>query len=342
MKTKRELEIPIALLLSDLHLREDNTDLIISIAQQAANVCNERGIKNIFVLGDVFHSRKAQTENTLNTLEYILNNTWHGLDIVILVGNHDKTNQSMEKSFLTPFKHIRNVNVVEFCDHLIIGDINCVFVSYFPEELQSGFISRYVDMYLNKNGKTVLLTHTAFNGAVNNDGSKQETKINYELVKPFDLCLSGHFHDAQNVYSNTYHLPSICQNNFGEDDLKGFTVLYSDLSMEHVQSNFKPYKTHTFEAKYFRPDVFVPIENEYTRIILHGTKSELEALDLTELKTKVNKIEKHPTDAERHEVVEEVITIDNKGMIDRFTEWAEENNLSVKEGLEILNKVLKK
>ena len=62
-------------------------------------------------------------------------------------------------------------------------------------------------------------------------------------IKTFEnhfKVFSGHYHDQQKI-GNFYHIPSIQQNNYGEDSDKGFTVLFGDGSHELVKSDFKEY-----------------------------------------------------------------------------------------------------
>lgn len=46
----------------------------------------------------------------------------------------------------------------------------------------------------------------------------------------------GHYHDYQQVGSNIFHLGSLQQNNFGEDESKGFWMLYDDCTVELLKS----------------------------------------------------------------------------------------------------------
>ena len=66
---------------------------------------------------------------------------------------------------------------------------------------------------------------------MNNDGSSVESSIRPSLFKDWGLVLSGHYHDYQELSDNVVHLGSLTQNNFGEDENKGFFARF----LERVQ-----------------------------------------------------------------------------------------------------------
>jgi len=216
-----------------------------------------------------------------------------------------------------------------------------------------GIISEVIDTQKKSNyAQQILLTHTVFNGSVNNDHSVMESKINYELVKYFNLVLSGHYHDHHQVYKNTFHLPSIQQNNFGENREKGFTILYSDLTFEIVDSVFKEYVTVEYDCgmgacgnekllKRLHQAVKDDVEKgKYVRLRLKGDETLLKSLNVTDLKEIGIKVEKKPNEINCNVATNEIITIDNKSMVDKFKEFCENETLDYEVGVNYLNQIL--
>jgi len=76
----------------------------------------------------------------------------------------------------------------------------------------------------------------------NNDGSIVEGDVEESYFDSFDLVASGHYHDWSEIGENIVYFRSAYQANFGEDDNKGFTVVYDDCSLEYIQSKFPIYR----------------------------------------------------------------------------------------------------
>jgi exonuclease SbcD len=171
--------------------------------------------------------------------------------------------------------------------------------------------------------------------------------INQELVEDFDLVLSGHYHNKHRVYQNTYHLPSICQNNFGEDYDKGFTILYNDLQFETVNSEFKMYRSLKWNCDVNNPNKIVNFvlkemdknPGHHFKIQITGSKVELESLDVTKLKEAGVKVEKIPNDVERTEISQEVVTLTHQSMIDKFKDFCEQEGLDFEKGMKYLKQI---
>ena len=87
-----------------------------------------------------------------------------------------------------------------------------------------------------------LISHFAVDGSINNDGSRVSSKIGLKSLKRFKNVLLGHYHDNHTPLPNVYHMPSLIQHNFGEDKVKGYTLLENG-EYKHIQSEFVEYTT---------------------------------------------------------------------------------------------------
>lgn len=274
---------PIALLITDTHLHKSNVDLVKNIFNQAIEKCKELKINNIFHLGDFFTSREAQPLLVLKEAKDILllirNNN---IDMSIIAGNHDKTNLEDELSYIDVIdKDTENIDLIYNEDSKLYDEkINIIFLPYFKES--GSYLTRLnsVSKLIIKNNINILLTHVGVNGVNNNDGSSVENEVKQELFKKFDKVFVGHYHDQQSI-KNIYYIGSAYQSNFGEDELKGFTILYSDGSHEFVQSKFPKFikekiniddkgALKKFEKKYAN-------STDHIRAILIGEKTKLQS-----------------------------------------------------------------
>ena len=81
------------LLLGDTHLGLYNDsdvwlDVVVNLFDQIQKTCHRENIDKIIHLGDFFHNRKSINTKTQTAAQEIVDNL-HGLDLFIIVGNHD-------------------------------------------------------------------------------------------------------------------------------------------------------------------------------------------------------------------------------------------------------------
>lgn len=335
---------------TDWHIKDDNTEQIIDIVTQQCELNKESGCKTMVCLGDIFNSRKSQTLLVLNTFGKILDIiASYDLMLYCIPGNHDKTSYESEESFLDQFKYhpcfklINRTDILKFENERII----LYFLPFFSNEL---WLDR-MD-YLNfedsfKEGdKHILCSHIAVQGSRNNDGTKVESSIKPSMFKSFYKVFLGHYHNQQQIGSNIFHLPSIQQNNFGEDEDKGFTVLYEDGSHELVKSKFKPYKKVKIDVDKLSKSELNEVINEYTkeaqnsyvRFILEGREENLKSIDKDkflqagiDVKTKSNEIG----------IIEDFDTVEisqytDDNIVEEFEQFCEEKGLDFKQGIKYL------
>ena len=168
------------------------------------------------------------------------------------------------------------------------------------------------------------------------------------MFKDFDRVFLGHYHNAQQPTRNVFHLPSVAQNNFGEDEEKGYTVLYDDLSFETIKSDFKPYRSITLDAGTVTRDDIKSVvedaksENFYMRVVLTGTQEQVKGVDRKTLQAagvnvKVKYDDVEVTESQEQAVVKELSGTDIK---DKFVKFCEANSYDVEEGLSLLNETM--
>jgi DNA repair exonuclease SbcCD nuclease subunit len=229
-------------LITDTHIGEDNYEEVASVFEQLFEQCLELEINTIYHLGDVFHSRKGQSDTVLNAWGHILNlmEQRYDLKMICIVGNHDKLNQENDSSFLTPFSQHKNFILIEQNDSVLVEDTMMNFISYFPNEKQQ----RLVDCCKNHEGiKSVLLTHADVKGFKMNGAAVSEHGFDQGALSQFDLVLVGHYHDISEI-GNIKYIGAGLQHNFGEHPIKGFTILDVDtLETQLVPLKSKRYLT---------------------------------------------------------------------------------------------------
>lgn len=332
---------------TDWHLKPSNLEEIYKLQEQELREANELGVKDHVWLGDIFDSRISQREETLNMLTKIIDlYSAFGHNIYCIPGNHDKSNYDSETSFLDAYKYHPNFDLMDQIDYRLINGVNCYFLPFFSNEI-------WIDEISNQNDRDhvedILFTHIAFQGSRNNDGSLIESTIKPSMFENWGKVFSGHYHDFQELSENIIHLGSITQNNFGEDEEKGFWVIYDDLSYDLIPSDGKKYKKLTInmdEMTFKQADKVIKKFKEenndsFVRVEIKGSEDIIKSIDKKEyqslgidVKIKINEIEN--TESE----TEEVKALTNTDIVDKFKLFCEQNEYDYKEGVEILKEVI--
>ncbi len=330
---------PLALLLTDTHFDKDNVEVVSDILQQALDKCLELGIKRIFHLGDVFTSRVGQGLMVLLAFKKWLRDCEDaGVKIYLIAGNHDKTDQDSEQSYLHVYKgSFDNLTLFEKESYLLIDGVFCAFLPYF---LESGsYPSRLSNLSLKArkaDGKRILFTHVAVDGVMNNDGSLVKNELNFRKFKNFDSVFVGHYHNRSQVGRNVFYIGSPRPKDFGEDNDKGFTILYDDGTHELIFARFKKFLRLNVDMSKGK-EVIEKLKLKYNnsedniRFVVSGEEEELATLsskefsDLgIELKKQPLRLSKSIRAAENSEFLE----FDKKTIIQSFLQYCSDNEIT--------------
>ena len=343
------MKVPIAVVLTDTHLSENNIDTNISIYNQVAKYCADNDIRCIFHCGDVFNSRKSQSQKVLLAFEQILNDlNEKDLLMITVTGNHDKTDYDSEQSFLVPFSYHPSMRLVKSFDTITIQDLNISFLSYFSEQIYIEKLKQLKDTLKQKNIKnnSILFTHIGINGAVMNNGTKIESAIKTSMFKCFDAVYVGHYHDGHK-FSNITYIGASIQHNFGERLHKGFQVLYNDGSLELIELQYPQYIKHTLDVeKLTQNDLdelkqFKTQSQDFIRVILVGTEQQLKTYNLHQLKQVGVDIQLKIPDIEVEDIQHNIKPFTVDSLRKQFEQFCQNKQLDYQQGVNYFNKIVK-
>ena len=241
----KQSKTPCALLLNDIHASKDNIAEFHANWDEAVEICQARNIPEIIVGGDLWQSRSSQTLSTLLAVSQAIMKAV-SLDIYVTLaeGNHDKVDQESLFGYSHIFIPYPNVEVVTDYTVLEYGDDVALYImSYFPED--GSFEERLNDILANDfdtRKHNILYIHEGINGALATSNDKE---LSPKIFRDFDKVLVGHYHDRCKIKgTNIEYIGSSRQHNFGEDEAKGYTILYTDGSYEFVENQVNVrYKT---------------------------------------------------------------------------------------------------
>ena len=230
---------PCLLLLNDIHISKDNIPAFKANWQEAIDICTKMDVKEIAIGGDLFFSRAAQTLDVLLAVhDALLTAAEHGIHVTIAEGNHDKVNQENERGYCHVFDQHSNVLVCDEYVSLPLGD-DCRFVlhmmGYFPED--GSFctrLDRLKEEALDPKRLNFLYIHEGINGALAQPNDKE---LPAKIFEEFDKVFVGHYHNRTIIdKTRIEYIGSSRQHSFGEDEEKGYTVIYTDGSHEFIKN----------------------------------------------------------------------------------------------------------
>lgn len=233
-----EKRIPCALLINDIHVSKDNIPEFQRNWDEALKICKKQDIPEIIIGGDLLQSRSSyQTLDVLLAVrQAIIKATNAGLELTIAEGNHDLVDQEAILGYCHVFSEYPHVYVVD--DYVSIDcsdDVTLYVMSYAPES--GSFTNRLKDIIdndLDRNKHNILYIHEGIKGGL---AMPSDDELPTKIFKDFDAVLVGHYHNRCKIKgTNIEYVGASRQHNFGEDEEKGYTILYDDGSYEFVKN----------------------------------------------------------------------------------------------------------
>lgn len=337
-----ESKLAIGVLIADTHLSENTVQQNRSIFTQVFALCKRLGVQTVLHLGDIFTSRKGQTEVALNTFKLIIDEAaQQELQIFAIAGNHDKTSYTSESSYLNAFDGQQGFFSLSTENVFKLGKVRIYFLPYFDEQLAYpqkleqllDFMNNEVDDAIDKDYK-VLITHCAIDGVVNNGGVLVKGEVPLHYFKQFDKVFVGHYHNRQ-TFGNVVYTGSSDPRNFGEDAHKGCVILYEDGSHEFVGLDFKPYVTVDLLIDDLDLDTITKAKEKCkeanVRFRIQGEISEEKKALVSQLNENGIKVEVHKEiviDSNHHQPQ---VTFSDGDILEHYNHWADERGIEDKE-----------
>lgn len=228
-----------ALLINDIHVSKDDIPGFMTNWNEALSICDKHNIGQIIIGGDLWLSRSAQTLSTILAVKAALTKAVRqGIYVIIAAGNHDKVDQELLDSYSHVFSEYQGIEIIddfaiyEMADGDSLTDL--FVMSYFPEN--GSFMERYKDMCqdIMPDHKAILYLHQGIRGGL---ATASDDELPANIFDKFDKVLVGHYHNRKVVDgTNIEYIGASRQHNFGEDEEKGYTILYTDGSYEFVKN----------------------------------------------------------------------------------------------------------
>lgn len=357
---KKNNKKAVGVFITDTHLDRDNGELVKSIFDQLIDVCKSYGVSRIFHGGDVFTNRSGQPLQCLTDWKDILEKLKENeIQILAIPGNHDKTDADSDKSYLDVYSGI-SMRLFRRSGYIIVPNCLVCMVPYYSDskwlgefhELEERIDELLEEGDIDENYSKILITHMGFDGVVNNDGSRVSSVIKPSMFKNWTKVLIGHYHNASELADNVIYTGSAYQNNYGENITdKGFTVVFNDGSIKHVQSKFPRYIKEVVDANDKETlmnllEKYGGEERDYIRFVFVGKKTDCQKINIVEIQGKYG-IDCKFQCVEEREAIElsesdAVLEYDKKTLTKDFVKFCSDNDIKGKQfkyGFDLIKKV---
>lgn len=313
-----------ALIFTDLHLNDLNKDICLSFIDRVIEYIKDKQIPYIVCMGDIVDVRRGPSEVSLRAISNIFQKIYNAKlsnNFYYFPGNHDKFIEDGESSYLELFIHFcpnlyRNVTIVSSSKY------NYCFFPYFEGKYLEIALENLQNLKLNK--PTILFAHYMYE------------QIPQEIKKKFIKVFLGHNHD-RSEFPNGMYVGSCFPQNFSEDNNKGFTILYDDLTTKLIPFTSQEYITQKIDINAFEEEQI----KEYIQKFKNENPDKLLKVefvgynkDISNLKNFCKKLNIYYTSNIDNNVInqkEEVLNISqfsSNQIKEQFENFCQENNIS--------------
>ena len=264
-------------LIADLHFGvRKNSEIFLAsqvrfIEEQFVPYLKEHGIKEVFLLGDLFDNRSSTNTKVMNSVYDLFDHKLTDFNIHVLIGNHDcYFNSTVEINSLKFLEKLPNVHLVEKITVMEVGDKKVVMVPWVIDTLS------FVREFSQVENCDLCFGHFNITGFHFNKVKRSDDGIQGKLFSKFKKVFSGHFHirSSQKIPgSEIIYIGSPYQLTRNDiDENRGFVILDTEtLEYQHIDNTVSlkyikvkyPEKVTSSKIKNNIIDVYVDYDENY-------------------------------------------------------------------------------
>lgn len=210
------------LVIADTHFENKNELETNLMCDKIYEVALKQKPMYIVCLGDITHTHELLHMGPLNrALNFLLRLSQLTTHLYVLVGNHDRPNNTAYLTEDSPFVACKQWSNVTIVDKVVIKD-EFVFVPYVPVGRFHEALATVGITHENVNNYKIIFAHQEFKnckmGAI--------TSIHGDEWYPdYPLCISGHIHDYQQIQHNMIYPGTPIQLGYGTAPSKGVMLV---------------------------------------------------------------------------------------------------------------------
>lgn len=275
--------IPMSICINDMHIGKDNILDFEDNWDEMLDYAVNLKVKRIIIGGDTFLSRVSQSLSVLITVKKCIDKAIKlGFEIFNAPGNHDKVSLEDTLSYCHVFDGIPGYNVISEYHAIDDGDTVTHIIPHFPET--GSFKKRLEEVVktINKTKENILYIHEGINGALAHSDETNNKELPTHIFDDFDTVLVAHYHNRVQVGDDgrIFYVGSSRQHNFGEDEKKGYTVIFDNGDFKYLENKTNSrYKTLSIRFEeidsYFYEEISeLKADNYYVRVEILCTKAQ--------------------------------------------------------------------
>lgn len=237
-------------------------DRTLQVVDEIRKFCLTNDIHSAICLGDVFHRRDSTKYEYFNkTFQTFSKFKADGIDLTILVGNHD----IVDKTGVT--------TIDTFSDFATITKQPTYISQHIIAVPYSSDFSGLAAKIGTFPASCILLAHLDIIGAKVTHGWESDKGITTDLLSRFRLALLGHFHLRQQVKEGVYYIGTCCPQSFAEENEAGYFCILDDETAEvqwHYTSAPKFVKWDPVKIAFGESGDWTQLTGNYAKIIADG------------------------------------------------------------------------
>ena len=263
------------LVIGDPHFKKNNIPLMCNMGKKIASIIDTNELSGVVVLGDVLDKHENVNSNVLSTAVEFLSMIKSKTKLYLIIGNHDRINNSDFMSNIHPFTALKsweNTVVVDTTKKVIIGGATFIFVPYvFP-----GRFHEAVTACGDFRDATAIFAHQEFYGC-KMGAIKSRDGDSWEKDNP--LVITGHIHDYQKLQNNIIYVGTPVQHSFGDRGRKTVSIFsFDNGTYKEKRIDLGLRRKRTLYMDIGEISAYKGKSKDDVRIVFRGTKAEVDAL----------------------------------------------------------------
>lgn len=281
-------------IIGDLHFKVKTPERNRQIVSSILKIVSKKQPDCCILLGDVFDTHNIIHCSILFTVSDFLKRLQELTTVIVVVGNHDMSNQQDTFSGNHAFSAFsgENLNIVDKPTPLEIAEKNILLVPYTPPGTFIESVSKFIP---NWDRFDLIIAHQEFTGC------KMGSIISNceEWKDSYPPCISGHIHERQFIGENLLYLGTPVQHGYGDDSEKGigFLDISGDVDLSSItfkELNVK--KKSILNIDYEELDKAKKYEDKFessdVKLVIRGSSTQIQQFkkskDFNNLKKKCN------------------------------------------------------
>ncbi len=267
------------LVVGDPHFKVGNIPESDEMVDRLVKVAKVVKPRFIVVLGDVLHRHEKIHVSPLMRAEKMIRLLSEISHTYLIVGNHDRPNNSNYLTDEHPFnamKHWNNTTIVDKVVEDVIDGKRFIFVPYVPPGKLEDALNTISEPLNNTVG---IFCHQEFYGA-KMGAIKSQAGDKWPTTHP--LTISGHVHDHDLLQPNLIYVGTPMQHAFGDREDKTVSIFTFNIELEtgwnedrvdlglkkRIITYLTPEKIHTYE----------PPPDKLVKVVIKGDEAEIKAI----------------------------------------------------------------